>query len=157
MCVRTLFPTMIGGMTTGPDAWEALLRAHAALVPRIAADVLDATGLPLTWYDVLYELRDSPLRMQELGERVVLSRSRASRIVDELETAGLVARRPDSDDGRATLAELTPAGRRRFRRAAPAYVAAIERHFAAHLGPGEAAAIAAGLQRAARAQTTPAA
>lgn len=118
------------------DAWEALLRIHAALVPAIAAEVEAATGLPLSWYDVLLELSGAPdrrLRMQELGERVVLSRSRVSRIVDEMMAAGLVTKRPDPDDGRATLAVLTAAGRRAQRRAAPVYLAAIERRFGAHL------------------------
>ncbi len=132
-------------------AWAALLRAHAALVPRIAREVEEATGLPLSWYDVLLELDGGALRMQELGERVVLSRSRVSRVVDEMVDAGLVEKRPDPEDGRATLAVPTPAGRRARRRAAPAYLAAIERHFAAHLGPDEAAVIAAGLRRAAAA------
>ncbi len=129
-------------------AWAALLRAHAALVPVVAAEVETATGLPLSWYDVLLELDGGPLRMQELGERVVLSRSRVSRVVDEMAEAGLVAKGPDPDDGRATLAAMTAAGRRAFRRAAPAYVRAIDRHFGAHLTERQARAVAAGLAAA---------
>ncbi len=70
--------------------------------------------IPLSWYDVLLELNAAPgrsLRMQDLGERVVLSRSRVSRLVDDLERQGLVERRPDPADGRATLASLSAAGR----------------------------------------------
>lgn len=138
-------------MGDGVAAWAALLRAHAALVPRVAAEVEAATGLPLSWYDVLLELVEAPgrrLRMQELGERVVLSRSRVSRVVDEMVDAGLVVKQPDPDDGRATLATATAAGRRAQRRAAPAYLAAIERYFAAHLTTTQARAITAGLARA---------
>ncbi len=138
-------------MDVGVEAWAALLRAHAALVPVIAREVEEASGLPLAWYDVLLELDAAPgrrLRMQELAGRVVLSRSRVSRVVDEMVEAGLVVKEPDPADGRATLAAPTPAGRRARRRAAPTYLAAIGRHFSAHLSDREAQAIAAGLGRA---------
>lgn len=62
---------------------------------------------------------DGSLRMQDLGLRAVLSRSRVSRIVSELETAGLGERCPDPDDGRATLAAITPQGRQQLRATAP--------------------------------------
>ncbi len=161
MCERTLFLGKLCGMDDDvPErcegergdrrraAWAALLRAHAALVPVIAREVEEATGLPLSWYDVLLELEGGPLRMQELGERVVLSRSRVSRVVDAMVGAGLVTKAPDPADGRATLAAPTRAGRRAQRRAAPAYLAAIDRHFATHLTATERAAIAVGLARA---------
>ena len=85
-------------------AWRALLLAHSRAVRAIEVDV-DAEGtIPLAWYDVLLELNaadDGQLRMQDLGMRAVLSRTRVSRIVGELEDAGLVKRRPHPDDGRA--------------------------------------------------------
>jgi DNA-binding MarR family transcriptional regulator len=120
-------------------AWEALLRTHARLVPLFDREVQAATGLPLTWYDVLLELHEAGgrLRMTELGERVVLSRTRVSRLVDELVRAGLVAREPNPDDGRSSFAVLTDAGRKRFRAARPVYLAAIERELAARLSPAE--------------------
>ena len=65
-------------------AWRALLLAHNRAVRAIEAD-LDATeAVPLGWYDVLLELQAEPdgLRMQDLGERAVLSRTRVSRLVD---------------------------------------------------------------------------
>ena len=129
------------------DAWEALLHAHAAIVPRIAADLEAATGLPLTWYDVLLELyraHDNKLRMQDLGERVVLSRSRVSRIVDELAAAGHVDKQPDPCDGRGTLAVLTAEGRGIFRRAAPIHLDLIERYVGC-LTKTQAKAIRSGL------------
>ena len=73
------------------DAWRGLLVAHSRLVPAVEAD-LRATGqVPLSWYDVLLELNAAPdagLRMSELGQRTVLSRTRVSRVVDELAAAG---------------------------------------------------------------------
>lgn len=130
-------------------AWRAMLLAHSRAVRAIEAD-LDAAGeISLGWYDVLLELDaadDGRLRMQELGLRAVLSRTRVSRIVGELERAGLVERSPDPDDGRASLAGITRQGRRQLRSAAPTYLAGIERHFTRHLTAAQQRAIAAGLQ-----------
>jgi DNA-binding MarR family transcriptional regulator len=129
-------------------AWAAVLRVHAAVVPRLERD-LAAVGMPLSWYDVLLELNAAPdrrLRMTELGARAVLSRERVSRVVDELERAGLVRRERNPDDGRSLLAVITDEGRARLRAAAPAYLAGIERHFGAHVGD-DAATVADALLR----------
>lgn len=114
------------------EAWGALLHVHAALVPRLDRELQTAVGLPLTWYDVLLELYNAPdrrLRMSDLGERVVLSRTRVSRLVEEMASAGLVHREANPDDRRSAYAVLTPEGLKRFRRAAPIYVRGIGRHF----------------------------
>jgi DNA-binding MarR family transcriptional regulator len=130
-------------VTTHADeigAWAALLRTHAALVPRMSRRVQQATGLPLTWYDVLLELNAAPgkrLTMQQLGEVVVLSRSRASRVVDELAGAGLVRRDPHPDDRRSAFAVLTDTGRAALRRAAPVYLASIREEFASRLSAAD--------------------
>jgi DNA-binding MarR family transcriptional regulator len=148
----------VTGSTDGVAAWAALIRTHAAVVRRLESDMERTQGMPLTWYDVLLELNAADgrrLRMQELGERAVLSRSRVSRIVDELARAGLVTREPDPADRRGSWAVLTDAGRARLRRAAPGYLDGIARHFADHLTPGERAAIAAGLERVLAAHRDP--
>jgi DNA-binding MarR family transcriptional regulator len=129
-------------------AWAALLRVHAALVPRLGREL--AATVPLSWYDVLLELNSAPdrkLRMSELGSRVVLSRERVSRVVDEMERAGLVRRERNPDDKRSFFAVLTPAGRDRLVAAAPIYLAGIERHFTSHLTDEEARTITAALER----------
>ena len=136
---------MVAGSRVTSDAdevgaWAALLRAHAALVPRMSRRVEQATGLPLTWYDVLLELNAAPgkrLTMQRLGEVVVLSRSRASRVVDELARSGLVRRDPNPDDRRSAFAVLTDTGRAALRRAAPVYLASIREEFASRLSAAE--------------------
>ena len=136
-------------MTDSVDAWRALLLAHNRAVRAIEAD-LDATdAIPLGWYDVLLELQAEPdgLRMQDLGDRAVLSRTRVSRLVDELEARGLVERRPDPTDGRATLAAITPAGRAAFRATAPVYLAKIEEHFGRHLTAHERQVVARALTK----------
>jgi DNA-binding MarR family transcriptional regulator len=132
------------------DAWGALLQVHAALVPELDRELRRRTGLPLAWYDVLLELRGAPdrrLTMSELGDRVVLSRSRVSRVVDELVAEGLVAREANPADARSAYAVLSRAGETRFREAAPVYVSGIERGFATGLSEAELRTITAALQR----------
>jgi DNA-binding MarR family transcriptional regulator len=130
-------------------AWSAFLRVHAAVVPKLARS-LQHVGLPISWYDVLLVLNAAPgrrLRMTELGGRAVLSREQVSRVVTELERAGLVQRQPNPDDKRSSYAAITPEGRERLRSAAPTYLAAIEQHFSRHLSERETATIARALGR----------
>jgi DNA-binding MarR family transcriptional regulator len=139
----------------GLAAWRALLLAHNRAVRAIEAD-LDATdAIPLSWYDVLLELQAEPegLRMQDLGDRAVLSRTRVSRLVDELEARGLVQRRPDPTDKRATLASITPAGRTAFTATAPVYLAKIDEHFSRHLTAREREVVTRALTKVVDAHT----
>lgn len=132
------------------DTWGALLKVHAALVPRLDRELQQRHGLPLTWYDVLLELSAAPdrrLTMGELGSVVAVSRTRVSRVVDELVRGGLVAREANPDDGRSAFAALTPAGRAALRKAAPTYVNAVHREFADHLTKGEAEVLAQALRK----------
>jgi DNA-binding MarR family transcriptional regulator len=124
----------------GLAAWSLLLRTHAALVPRLGRELERRCHLPLAWYDVLLELNSAPrrrLRMQELGNRVVLSRTRVSRIVDELAAAEMARREPDPDDRRGSYAVLTDSGRQALRDAAPVYLAGIAEHFTSRLSDDE--------------------
>jgi DNA-binding MarR family transcriptional regulator len=133
----------------GIAAWAALLRAHAAVVPKLERRLAEA-GLPLPWYDVLLVLNAAPdrrLRMTELGRRAVLSRERVSRVVTELERAGLVRREPNPEDGRSSFATVTPEGRDRLRAVAPVYLSGVEEHFLGHLDPDERRALAEALGR----------
>src|SRR5215207_5794421 len=132
------------------ETWGALLKVQAALVPRFDRELQEAHGLPLTWYDVLLELNAAPerrLTMGQLGAVAAVSRTRVSRVVDELLRAGLVAREPNPDDGRSAFAVLTSRGRAVLREAAPTYVAAVQRDFASHLTAREAAVMAGALRK----------
>jgi DNA-binding MarR family transcriptional regulator len=152
----------VTGTTTstelGLQGWGALLRAHATVVPLLDQELQRTVGLPLSWYDVLLELMSAPdrrLSMGELGERVTLSRTRVSRLVDELERAGFVERQAHPTDRRSTYTTVTPAGRRQFRAAAPVYTRGIHRYFIAPLESAELRAIAAGLARVASSARQP--
>ncbi|HYN97590.1 MAG TPA: helix-turn-helix domain-containing protein [Pilimelia sp.] len=134
----------------GVAAWAGLLKVHAALVPLLDRELQATHGLPLTWYDVLLELNAAPgrrLTMGQLGAVAVVSRTRVSRVVDELVRAGLVTREPNPRDARSAHAAITDAGRRRLRAAAPTYLAGIERLYSSHLKPAERATIATALGR----------
>lgn len=133
-------------------AWRGLLVAHARLVPAVEADLRAAGQVSLSWYDVLLELNAAPgrrLRMSELGQRAVLSRTRVSRVVDELAAAGLAERQPDVADGRSSFAVLTPAGRDALRSAWPVYREAIRRQLRARLTVEQCRELAALLEQAA--------
>ena len=120
---------------TAPEqaAWRSFLRAHATLVRRLEGELLAEHDLPLPSYDVLVQLSEAPgrrLRMTELADRVLLSRSGLTRLVDRLARDGLVERQACPDDARGTLAVLTDAGLDRLRTAWPTHL----RGVAAHLG-----------------------
>lgn len=135
---------------TAMDTWPLFLRAHAALTDAIGAR-LSAAGLPsLLWYDALWALERAPdrrLRMGELAEAMVLSRSHLTHLVGQLEKAGLVRRSRSPEDGRGAYAGLTDKGATLRARMWPIYRAAIDELFVRPLRPAQAAAMAAGFRR----------
>jgi DNA-binding MarR family transcriptional regulator len=117
--------------------WRAFLNAHSTMLRRISRD-LDEAGLPpLTWYDVLAALRDAPegqLRQVEIAERVLLSHSGLSRLIDRIEKQGLVERRVCKTDRRAFFVALTDEGRGMLERMWPVYARGIAEDFLPALG-----------------------
>jgi DNA-binding MarR family transcriptional regulator len=123
------------------DAWREFLRAHALLTELLEVELQAERGLPLAWYDVLFQLSLAPggaRRMQELAGAVLLSKSGLTRLISRMEQAGLVERRPCPTDLRGTIAALTPAGNAALRRARPVHLRGIREHFARHLSDDEA-------------------
>ena len=113
-------------------AWVAFLQAYAVVTRRLETELQAERGLSLADYDALVQLAIADrrrLRMSELADRVVLSRSGVSRLVDRLEGDGLVARRACPTDARGSWAELTPAGLDRLRHAAPVHLRGVDVHF----------------------------
>lgn len=112
--------------------WRSFLRAHAGVIRELEHELTAETNMPLTWYDVLLHLAEAPqrrLRMADLADRVLLSRSGLTRLVDRLQSEGLVRREPSPEDARGTFTVLTGAGLERLRSAAPVHLAGVERHW----------------------------
>jgi len=130
--------------------WRAFLKAHATVVDRIDHDLAAAERLPLSSYDVLIELYEAPehrLRMHELAQRVVLSRSGLTRLVDRLEAEGLLTRDRSGTDRRGAYAVITEQGIAAMRQAWPVYARGIIKYFAQWLTPEEAQLLGSALGR----------
>jgi DNA-binding MarR family transcriptional regulator len=120
--------------------WRLFLEAHSLVARVLDDELMTEQGFPLTWYDVLVQLSeaDRDLRMAELAERLLLSRSATTRFVDRLEEAGLVERRRSAEDGRGFELHLTEHGMATLEAAAPGHIRGVEEHFARHFDDEEA-------------------
>jgi len=130
-------------------AWRAFLDAQAALLRLLEAELIEKEDMTLGEFDVLIQLKMAPerrLRMTELSERVRLSRSGLTRLVDRLVRAGLVERGRCASDRRGTFAILTPAGTSRVRHAQPVHLRGIREHFGKHLSAAQLSAVAEALE-----------
>ena len=117
-------------------AWRAFLKAHALLTRRLDRDLRDCCQMTLVTYDALVQLNEAPqrqLRMSELADALVHSRSGVTRIVDNMEKAGHIQRARDQSDRRAWIITLTPEGLASLKTAWRTHVQGIVRHFASHL------------------------
>jgi DNA-binding MarR family transcriptional regulator len=123
------------------SAWPAFVSAYAFLITRIEERLRVAELPELAWYDVLWALERAPrgrLRMHELAEKTVITRSNLTRLVDRLEAASLVARDRNCADRRGAFAVLTMSGRAMRRRMWTVYGPAIRELFDCHLNAVEA-------------------
>lgn len=123
-------------------AWGGFLRAHARLVRRLDEELRAEHDMPLGTFDVLIQLSRAPesrLRMRDLADAIVLSRSGLTRLVDRLVRDGLVKREKCGEDQRGAFAVLTPAGRRALEQALPTHLAGVRRLFLAQLDRPEQA------------------
>jgi DNA-binding MarR family transcriptional regulator len=115
------------------QAWIRFLRAHAAVTRRFNAELAAAHGLTLNDYDVLVQLARADggrLRRVDLAERVLLTPSGITRLLEGLEGAGWVERVACSSDGRVSYAQLTDAGRAKLREASNTHLEAVRVLFA---------------------------
>jgi DNA-binding MarR family transcriptional regulator len=130
-------------------AWQALLHAHHDLTRRLDAELREEHGISLGDYDVLLRLARAPrrrLRMTDLAERVLLSPSGLTRVVDRLERDGLVGRDRFDGDARVMLARLTDRGRQVLREAAGTHLRGIREHFTGRLSEGQLRNVASALE-----------
>jgi DNA-binding MarR family transcriptional regulator len=121
-------------------AWGGFLRTHATLVRELDEELTERHALPLSSYDVLVQLRDSPegrLRMSALADAVLLSRSGLSRLVARLVGQGLIERVNCDNDARGAFAAITPLGRERLAEARETHRAGVRERFLSKLGERE--------------------
>src|SRR2546428_5021734 len=125
----------------GLEAWRSMLRAHATLMRRLDTDLERETGLALADFDVLAQLAAAhgELRMTELADRALISRSGMSRRVARLVDEGLVRRDRAGTDARGVVVALTEAGIARLAQTAPVHARGISKLFVAQLDDQELA------------------
>jgi DNA-binding MarR family transcriptional regulator len=133
----------------GLAAWRSMLRAHATLMRRLDTDLEQATGLALADFDVLAQLAEAhgALRMTELAERALISRSGMSRRVARLADEGLLRRDRAGTDGRGVVVALTQAGIARLAETAPVHARGICKLFVAKLDDQELALLERALNK----------
>ncbi len=112
--------------------WLAFIRAHSAVYRTLEAELQAEQALSLSDYDALVQLALADgrrLRMSDLADRMLLTRSGISRLVDRLVSDGYVEREACETDARGAFAVLTPSGLRRLRDASPTHLRGIDEHF----------------------------
>src|SRR6188474_1281131 len=117
--------------------WRRFLEAHARLERLLDEELRAEHDLSLAEYDALLQLAEAPgrrLRMHQLADRVLLSRSGVTRLIDRLILDGSVERDLCLSDARGAEAVLTEAGLRRLRTASPTHLRGIEDHFVEAIG-----------------------
>jgi DNA-binding MarR family transcriptional regulator len=131
-------------------AFANFLRAHAAVTRSLSADLAQGHGLTINDYEVLLHLaraEERALRRVDLAQRLVLTASGITRLLEGLERAGYVAKRPCPSDARATYAVLTDAGLEKLREASDTHIAGVREVFEGHFTEEELQTFAAMLGR----------
>lgn len=132
------------------QAWLNLLQAHAVISSRIEAE-LDATcGLSLAEHEVLLRLAHAPdeqLRMYDLSDLLLLSKSGITRLVDRLEKRGFVTRELSKLDRRVIHTKLTAEGGAVLERAKPVLARSVDAFFSSHLSDADIKALRGALKR----------
>jgi len=131
--------------------WHGLLRTWSLMEGELDRRLQEDAGLSLAEFEVLSFLVTGPksgLRMYELRERVLASKTRLTHIVDRLEAQQFVARRRDPDDARGVRVVVTAKGRRAQGACAPTYVATVRTRLLDHFTPAQARATVAALDKA---------
>jgi DNA-binding MarR family transcriptional regulator len=131
------------------DAWVGFLKSQRRVLEQLEAELRAEHDLSLSEYEVLLHLSQAPrnaLPMGELARNVLLTPSGVTRLADRMIRDGLIAREACPTDRRVSYLVLTPAGRSRFKAAAPTHVRGVRDHFVRHLGD-DTDAVAAALTR----------
>jgi DNA-binding MarR family transcriptional regulator len=124
--------------------WRGFLEAHSAVVKYLERQMHQQHELPLAWWDVLLQLAEEPdgkLRMGELAESVLLTRSGITRLVDRMIEAGLVVREPCPGDRRGYFAVITQQGLDTIEKVGPDHSNDAWEVFLGHISDEEAAVL----------------
>ena len=155
--MRTTDPGSVTGTLSPSDprlaSWRAFLEAHARVSRRLDDELRAEHGLSLAEYDALLQLAEAPgrrLRMNQLADRVILSRSGITRMIDRLTLDGFVERAHCSSDARGAEAVLTDAGMACLRDAAATHLRGIDRHFLSIVNPDDLPVVGRALAEVAR-------
>ena len=148
----TMAPESVPHRLTADDpalgSWRTFLHAHARITRRLDEDLRAAHGMSLAEYDALLQLAQAPerrLRMNVLADRVILSRSGVTRLIDRLVEDGSVTRDTCLADARGAEAVLTPTGLDRLRAASRTHLDGIARWFVDVIAPADLDAVGRGL------------
>ena len=130
-------------------AWRLYFESALALHDVLDAELERDAGISLRWYDALVHLEETPdgLRMNELAERILYSKSGFTRVVDRMEEAGLLRRVRPENDRRSILVVLTDQGRDTLEQARRHHRHAIEQHFSRHLSGTDIKALTRTLEK----------
>ena len=121
-------------------AWIAFLTAYGRVTRALSSELMDSSGMSLADFDVMAQLARAEgyaLRMTELADAALISKSGLTRRIDRLAVNGWVTRRRCTEDGRVHWASLTPLGVKAFRAAAPGHLRAVAERFGASLPASE--------------------
>jgi DNA-binding MarR family transcriptional regulator len=132
------------------EAWVAFLRSHAAIIRELSAQLQREHGLTLNDYEVLLHLSHAEggmLRRVDLAERVLLTASGITRLLEGLEKAGFVCKRNCATDARVTYAMLTDAGAEKLRQASATHLRGVDELFLGRYSGSELATLAELLSR----------
>jgi DNA-binding MarR family transcriptional regulator len=130
-------------------AWRLYFESALALLDTLEHDFERDAGFPVQWYDVLVHLEETPdgLRMSELAQKVLFSKSGFTRVVDKMEAAGLVRRVRPENDRRSIFILQTPEGRAAMQRARPPHHQWVQENFTGLLSDGDIKAITRALEK----------
>ncbi len=129
-------------------AWRRILEFHSRLLARLDCELSEKNGLTMDEYEVLVILSEAngeQVRMAQIAEAALISRSGATRRVDHMASAGLVEKSICLEDRRGVTVKLTPLGWERIRDAAPAHLASVRKYVFDNIAPEELAKFSAHL------------
>ena len=128
--------------------WRAVMRMVKVIPRHLDGDLIRGAGLTASDYTTIMHLSEAPnreLRMADLANATDLSASRMTRLVDDLQSRGLVTKTASSSDARGNVARLTPRGMAKLKSAWPVHLASVRRHFFDCIDPAAVDAVAKAL------------